>query len=594
MRKITFLINLGITLLLFLQACKNNPTYEKARKEGKLDKLIDSPIALTTNLNNNLESNTKKEQVSITPEIVPIQSKTSQQSSPVQKKISVPISSPHLTPNPKVEEPQYIEYDFKPFTIKDHSLNEVTNDLTLVKSEAYLLKQPFAIEMGLLTLSDGVEVSFFKEIADFYRLSNNRSYWPKDFFHNPHTLYLLKKLGQQLHLALYNSYKNEHNEIFKDFAKVFSELYPSEFLKGKEYNNYPDGFCINHKIEINWKLKNPQLTQCQDLYNNLLATIEQSRNTCPSVFYMQESADSSPDHVFKALGNLLGVFVKMNSINVQSELNKLTDKFQELQNSVPESFNCFESKDGYTLGAGAIKRHIKHLQLEIEDAKWHFQHFNSLGTLKAFEDRQIAQGRGLIRQGLPFPSVTDEERILFAWITGGVTWRARGGGVFFNPESTNGKRNKYTTDPFKVYGQIGGADGLEVGETMFLGLLDGWGKWFDMGRNETQEDKYSDLANMTSRGKRQVSYTRKALELKGYDSEIIKVGGVVMGGCYYFPWELLYDYHIDAKYDKPFKEFLLGATAWGEFCAGASIAVGVTYSLLNGYKSTKDQIKDLF
>src|SRR5262249_35802144 len=61
---------------------------------------------------------------------------------------------------------------------------------------------------------------------------------------------------------------------------------------------------------------------------------------------------------------------------------------------------------------------------------------------------------------------------------------------------------------------------------------------------------------------------------RGYDTEKLMAGGLQMGACYYYAWELLESFRWADMLMSPYGPFLEFPTPIGEFCTGASIPLG--------------------
>ncbi|MFH2010277.1 MAG: hypothetical protein ABI333_27005 [bacterium] len=124
------------------------------------------------------------------------------------------------------------------------------------------------------------------------------------------------------------------------------------------------------------------------------------------------------------------------------------------------------------------------------------------------------------------------------------------------------------------------ADG--VGNSILFDENWGWDEWWDMGTTPGSADKYSDLVGMTNRGKRGVSTVGPQVEGRGYDIRSLTAGGLQMGPCYYYAWELLSDFRLGDDLQDPYMWFIEWPTSIGEFCAGAALAEGLARTLLWG------------
>lgn len=258
---------------------------------------------------------------------------------------------------------------------------------------------------------------------------------------------------------------------------------------------------------------------------------------------------------------------------------------------------CFEPT-----ARAALVASLNELDAELGAASAHVADVSAKGKAEADQELVCLAARSRTRAALPFPSLTAEERRFVAFWLGGVYWRARGGGMI-PLGSTQAARVQFCERPMRRIGELaGGATGEEAGYRVFLNIFDGWGEWFDMGTTPGGQDVYEDLVEMTNRGRQQVADPATSsiglpfplplgglegavpfLAAKGYDTTALMTGGLDMGPCYAYALNPLVAFRYGdvpmAPYGGPFVE---GFTALGEFCAGASISLGLATTLLEG------------
>ncbi|MBW1873076.1 MAG: hypothetical protein JRJ19_13485, partial [Deltaproteobacteria bacterium] len=138
--------------------------------------------------------------------------------------------------------------------------------------------------------------------------------------------------------------------------------------------------------------------------------------------------------------------------------------------------------------------------------------------------------------------------------------------------------------PYQLIGELNAGlnDADRVGFMIFVQENWGYADWMDMGTTPGGKDKYADLVDMTNRGKRATLLVAPMLENLGYDVRELVYGGLQMGPCYYYAWEELRYYQLGEDLQYPYMWFLEGPTAIGEFCTGASLALGLARTLLWG------------
>lgn len=213
----------------------------------------------------------------------------------------------------------------------------------------------------------------------------------------------------------------------------------------------------------------------------------------------------------------------------------------------------------------------------------------ALTRLVAAGRRQAAADRAALAPGrqrpeLPFAAVTDAERRLLAFYLGAVTWRMRGGGLVDDPPDTATTRLWYTAIPMaQIAFLTGGHQAIPAGLGIWDRVSRGWARWMAMGHSPHGTDRWHDLVHMTRRGAYQTGATRDWLAARGYDPTAAQAGGLMMGACYLWPWERLSDHRLAGYAGPPLAPFIDGPTAWGELCAGGTLALGLADSLLAGH-----------
>ncbi|MDB4938314.1 MAG: Tryptophan synthase alpha chain, partial [Labilithrix sp.] len=251
----------------------------------------------------------------------------------------------------------------------------------------------------------------------------------------------------------------------------------------------------------------------------------------------------------------------------------------------------------------ALLASLNALDGELMNAEGHLTKIETTGKATSDQELVCLAAHGRTRAALPFPALTAEERKFAAFWLGGIYWRMRGGGLIPLGQ-TQKARTYFCEKPFRRIGDLaGGAKGEEAGYRMFLNIFDGWGEWMDMGTTPGGQDLYEDLVQMTDRGRHQVADTPSPvsgipipglgitsavayLDKENYDTTPLTTGGLEMGPCYAYALNALSDFRYADVPMAPYNGSLIeGFTAIGEFCTGASIALGLTESLLGGTTS---------
>jgi hypothetical protein len=271
--------------------------------------------------------------------------------------------------------------------------------------------------------------------------------------------------------------------------------------------------------------------------------------------------------------------------------------------------SCFDPVAG-----PAARAQLQAMVNELNAVETHVNRVVSVGVAQAASQQQCLAAKGRTRPNLPFPALTDEEREFVGFWLGGVFWRLRGAGLL-PTLGTQNLRTFFARRPFREIARV--ANGTMVGEkaadAVYCNLFDGWGEWFDMGTGrdpsapaEARQDAYYDLVQMTNRGRQHVAdfplgpYTsclvfapgttrspEEYLRNAGYDPIALYGGGLSMGPCYLYGLNPLknFTYYPTAQAPPPYSGMFEGFTNVGEFCAGGSLALGLTRSLLNGTPS---------
>nr|BFD62202.1 hypothetical protein BdHM001_08830 [Bdellovibrio sp. HM001] len=280
---------------------------------------------------------------------------------------------------------------------------------------------------------------------------------------------------------------------------------------------------------------------------------------------------------------------KMRLMLSKVRMTELLDKVQKQKKDYQQILSLLDSKNCLTLSPqerAELAKTLETLQQEIQQAEAHLIDIDQKGRQQAEADRQAITKQGLHRPRLPYPNLSDADREFITMYISSIMWRFRGGGIVEKSDSTQMRRIFYTWAPVKALGKLnGGNDGDQLGRQIFMGLMKGWGEYFDMGTWPAGKDKYYDFTKMTERGIFQVKRAAATLQNKGYDVTPLKMAGLQMGPCYYYS----YDQNLPRlKYvgrkDSGFLAFVEGGTDWGEVCFGAALGLGISKTLLQGSK----------
>lgn len=239
--------------------------------------------------------------------------------------------------------------------------------------------------------------------------------------------------------------------------------------------------------------------------------------------------------------------------------------------------DCFLSE-----GKTQLKLQVNALIAEATAQRDHIEELKTSGEA-AYEKEKLKLGaHSRARNDLILTSLSRADREFLAFWIGGVYWRMRGGGLI-KFDGTQEARIYGLQRPFGVLGELAGAaDGTDAANDIYLAIFNGWGEYMDMGTTPGENDKYYDLAGMTDRGHQQVAGAATRLNGDDYDTTDLIAGGLEMGPCYYFSYDQLLGFTWAPNMDEPYGGFIDGPTSIGEFCSGASIALGFVRTLLNG------------
>lgn len=356
-----------------------------------------------------------------------------------------------------------------------------------------------------------------------------------------------------------------------------------------------------------------------DYVNNPISYIKYNRQSQTELF-----DTSDVEGMLKVLGSPL-IMTKLLPSLKQREYKKLMDniilKFRmddyidTIRDRKKALGKIIESavKDEWCLkNSLAIKKfHVEtmlEMQKELQRMENKLRKLYREGVEQARIDRAAIRAKGRNRDSLPFASLTDEEREIASMALSALLWRARGGGLYLKDKSkifaTQYLRTNYVLLPYPEIVRInGGSRTSFAGVTLFPHIFTGWSLYFDVGRlkgvfkvtgeNHTGSIR-SDYLKMAERGRFQVETLMKTLRGLGYDVKPLQDAGTQMGACYLHAWARMANYetfkplHEDVTWGtnlkKPYVSIVSGPITWGELCWGAVLGIGISKTLLNGYR----------
>jgi hypothetical protein len=298
---------------------------------------------------------------------------------------------------------------------------------------------------------------------------------------------------------------------------------------------------------------------------------------------------------------LRSVVWKIRKAPIDAQILAARASYKDVLTTLEAQKGCFDPS-----ARAAFVLAVSDLDAELAAATAHVANLDAAGRAAAQQDQVCLGARGRTRGALPLPALTDAERRFVAFWLGGIYWRFRGGGMI-PLGSTQAARMQFLERPFRRIGEMtGGTPGEEASFRIFLNIFSGWGEWMDMGTTPGGQDLYEDLVQMTDRGRQQVQDPATSaaglpisipisglegaavyLADKGYDATALLAGGLEMGPCYAYALTPLRDFRYADTPMAPYNgTFIEGFTAMGEFCTGASIALGLANTLLDGTKGS--------
>jgi MYXO-CTERM domain-containing protein len=273
------------------------------------------------------------------------------------------------------------------------------------------------------------------------------------------------------------------------------------------------------------------------------------------------------------------VLVKLRNDSLAARVTQAHAGYTQALGAITANPTCFDA---------SLAKQVSDLGTELDAANAYLAKTKSDGeAAHAHEDICLA-AHARTRTTLPFASLTDDERRFVAFYLGGTYWRMRGGGLM-PLGSTQAARWDFMEQPFTRIGELtGGKDGSDAAFDLYLAIFQGWSQWQDMGDSGAGGDKYYDLVGMTGRGSAETKNAATTLGGRGYDTLDLTTGGLQMGPCYFYAHEQLPLFrYADKMQSPPYGAFIEGYTAIGEWCSGASIALGFAKTLLAGTPTGK-------
>jgi hypothetical protein len=168
--------------------------------------------------------------------------------------------------------------------------------------------------------------------------------------------------------------------------------------------------------------------------------------------------------------------------------------------------SCFDSNTISTLST-----ELAGMTGELNAASAYLSQLVTIGQAASSHEDFCLAASSRVRPTLPFPSLTQAERVFTSFWLGGMYSRMRGGGLL-PLGSTQEARLYFLKDAFTQIGTlVGGADGAASADPFWWQVtIDGWGQWMNMNQGDGGT-RYDNLIAMTERGQRQAQAGINAL-----------------------------------------------------------------------------------
>lgn len=275
----------------------------------------------------------------------------------------------------------------------------------------------------------------------------------------------------------------------------------------------------------------------------------------------------------------------LRKIYINDFLTKIADQEKlvvAFQNQLKANLSCHRIDDNTISDLEIL---VDGIRLEAQVAQEKLRQEYRDGLAQAEADRNAILRTGYRRDQLEEAYLTDQDRKILSMYIGAIMWRIRGGGITQEPDGTRKRRVLGVYHPFNYLSKLSGGDSAaDQGTSLLYAVIKGWGRYFDMGRTKEDEDIYFDLVHMTKRGQYQVVGSANDLEGRNFDPTALQIAGLQMGPCYFYAWEKYEGKNLGKDLKPPFKEFIDGPTALGELCFGATLGLGLSETLLKGYR----------
>lgn len=455
---------------------------------------------------------------------------------------------------------------YRAFTYQDQSISERPDIHAIYNANGLNVSADKLSQVEQVRFKD-VNLFFFKEVAQWLNTANNPSNEVWKPLETPnlcsqHQAFDLKQIPEAKNLCLSARLLLKKTFAAQTFTRNCQEAYAPEIFA----NDIAEGELQASKMD--------QLPVLIQTVIKPLSHVPVAENLAPAGLLQKM--------------RLLLTKIRMEELlkNVQEQKKHYNEVFHLL-----DSTNCFSTSDQELL---LLKGKLQILSLELEQAESYLVQLDQQGRHEASADQARLEASGRKRAELPYPNLSDADREFITMYLSGVYWRLRGGGLLAAPNGTQKTRVFYTWLPMKALARLNGGHEVDsVGFYTFLRLLKGYAQFWDMGY-DPGNDQFWDLNKMTERGAFQTKSSAKFLDHLGYNTEALRMGGLQMGACYYYPQftdmkRLKYAGHTKSAGPvpgSPYVAFLTGHTEWGEVCYGMALGLGLSRTLLNGKETS--------
>lgn len=406
---------------------------------------------------------------------------------------------------------------------------------------------------------------------------------------------------------------------------AFSERTEEMEFKGKRIYFWKE-ITDNYKSIVSGKPWNKSSLFCQSFIQENLPVVEKSsclalysevhtKNHCleiefPEHLYRKQSLssysndqmDSMKEFLKMSIGPVLTLEIptfmlaEKNYYSFRQAMwrlhsNELIKKLNTLKKDYSNLFeaNCFSSEQTANANSVIQKRmsDLQRLKSKIQEslAEAKMANKNDLAKIKEF---------GYCPKISEDSNLTRADKAILSGVAASLSWGIRGNRIWMKKSSSQ-QREDFSGRVFKMianFNEVPPSLAKKIGNANMARARKGWGEFYDIGTNHGGID--TDLELMTERGSYQVgnsddllaASTIKILKEAGYDTSPFHIGGLQMGICYLVAQhepEFKKNFY-GTEWKTPLVGFLSSRLGYGEYCTGAALGIGLSYTLSKGPK----------